>query len=63
MKFKKLRFWLAGKILGGMVIEEMGDRLHKEKKLWQEQQLKFGNTVTLEFEVTETGNKYQRKIK
>ena len=60
MKFQKQRYWLASKILGGMIVSEYDAKA--EEKKWQEKQLKFGNTVTLEFSVVETGNTYKRKV-
>lgn len=53
MRFQKIRFWLASKILGGMVINEY-DREVETKKLenqWMERQLKLGKPVYIEYEV------------
>ncbi len=51
MKFKKLRFWLASKIIGGQIIDELD--MQAEKHKWMQEQLNHGNTVSLEYCVVE----------
>lgn len=52
MKFKKARFWLASKILGGPIIEDTKDLLEKAHLEWMKRQLELGNEVTLEYAVS-----------
>lgn len=52
MKFKKQRFWLASKILGGALIEDVEPLINKAQHEWIKQQLAHGNEVTLEYSVT-----------
>ena len=52
MKIKKLRLWLASKLLGGNVIEEIDLELKKGE--WIYEQVKKGNMVTLDYSVTKS---------
>ena len=51
MKFEKFRYWIASKILGGLILSPM-DR-EKEKQQWIKDHLDEGNTLTLTYVVTE----------
>ena len=52
MKLKKLRFWLASKILGGAIIQDTETLLREAQHEWIKRQLDLGNEVTLEYSVT-----------
>lgn len=55
--FKKIRFWLAGKIIGGNIttepvevtVQKAVEDAHHE---WIKRQLALGNSITLEYKVT-----------
>lgn len=52
MRFKKFRFWLASKILGGAIVEDTDKLLNDAHMSWMQRQLDLGNEVTLEYAVT-----------
>lgn len=49
MKFKTFRYWLASKILGALIIEEV--ILKDEKAKWVKEQLDMGNSVTMDYSI------------
>ncbi len=51
MHLKQLRLWLAGKILGGAIVEEVAPIVEAARHDWIKKQLAHGNPVTLEYEV------------
>ena len=54
-RLKTIRYWLASKILGGLIVEEFS--LAEEKMKWAKEQLNQGNSVTLEYKVTNIAEK------
>ena len=53
--FKKLRFWLASKIICAEIIpmaEALGEALEIERQKWEREQLALGNTITLQYMAT-----------
>lgn len=59
MIFSNFRFWLASKILGGLVVQEID--IQAEKNRWVKEQLDHGNIVTLEYSVVTPIKKWWRK--